>query len=286
MARKNYAVIFVTLVVLGIAIPILRWRHSQDPARGERSPSPVVVAAEDTDPEVQRSIDASLSQLPAAEDVRNLGKVQRPKGEGARFESTPGCSSRPVLLSLLRAPTLEALPCLWDAIDLNPHRVSVSAADRSRCEQFVRPYFKSIDTLRETANHAASKEFLRRVGDGDPSLPHLSRAAYIELLRKKAPGWVERASENGVFDNSKVPFAPALAFTFDVNLFRESGGTLYAARVVDMPSARPAYEAMAFANLELVRAIVAFGVAFEVLSPEEAADLLASMFNKFNEMIQ
>lgn len=281
LARQATVIVMLAVVLL----IVWNWGLSEPEARGAVMLRPVA-EAEPPSPEVERSIQESLSQLPSAEQIPKLEKARPGTSQTAGFVPTPGCSPRPVLLPLLKAPTLEALQCIWDGSDLNPHRVQVSAADRARCEEFVKSYLKSIDALRETANHAAMKEFRRRVASGDPSLPHLSWDAYLNILRRKCPSWVENATENGVPNKAKIPFAPNIAFSFDVGLFREAQGIWYAARVVDMGAARPAYEAMAFANLELIRAVLAFGVVFETLTQDEAMQLASALYLKFSEMIQ
>lgn len=233
--------------------------------------------------ESDQAIERALARLPS--EIGETARVSESPKPKSGFVPTTGCTSRKLLSSLLAAPREKLLKCIWDAADFNPRRVVVSAADREKCSQSLQAYLDSAAELRKIANHSAMGEFRQLVEQRNAGLPFISQDHYLAIVKKRAPRLLDDAMVDGVLDKGKVLFMPALAFDFDVNLFREAEGGWYSSRIADMSTARPAYEAMAFTSHELVRSIIHFCLTFGTLNPAEAEALNDSAHRMFNRMI-
>ena len=239
-------------------------------------------AAAEADETVRRAIE----RLPVVEElVDDIAKVAHEADGQARFVPTSGCTSKAMLPALMAAPKERELKCIWDARDFNPRGVLVGMAARQHCHRALLPYIEAAADLRRSANSAAMKEFQLLVEQRSPVLTFISLERYLEIARERAPDIVSRATVDGEIVLSKIGFAPGVAFDFEANLFRWGGDGWFGSRLVDMQTARPAYEAMAFTGLELVRAVIEFGLTFGTLTADEAEQLRAAAHQQLDSML-
>jgi hypothetical protein len=256
-----------------------------DPGTSAKPAGPVPLSSVETEPvggassQVEEIIKRALDRLPAHAAVTGGGQAPTPSESDATFAPTEGCTSEALLLSLISSPREHYLRCLWDSSDFNPRRVHVSQASREQCLKALDPYIKAASDCRRAASDAGMKEFGQHVAARSPGLPFISIERYVAILKARSPHLVDPSASI-----DKLPFIPSVAFDFEANLFRFAGDGWFGSRTVDMPTARPAYQAMAFTGLELARAAIEFGLAFGTITSDEADRLRDAALVKFDSM--
>jgi hypothetical protein len=233
--------------------------------------------------DVSGDVERVLLRLPESIDL----PLSHPKiVEGVQPLKSPApvdCGSLPILAKLMKWPRLRLLECLWTARDFNPNGVEITAAQRVMFIESLAPYLRAATELGHLASNAAMKEFRHHVKQRSPALPFISRRDYIERAKKRAPRLLSKG-EHGLLEVSR--FVPSIAFDFDANLTREVEGGWCGARMLDMPAARPAYEAMAFTSHELARSAVEFALTFGAISLAEADRMRERAAEIFESMTQ
>ena len=235
------------------------------------------------DREVDETIGRVLDRLPEVEGMAKM--VSRPE-RSTNYILTEGCTSRAMLRPLMAAPRENDLKCIWDAKDFNPRHVAVSESAREQCRVALQPFMDASAELRRVANRLAMNEFRQYVDQRSQGLPFVSLERYLAIMRERAPSLLRQATVGGEVVVNKVHFVPSLAFEFEAELFRFAGDGWFGARLADMRTARPAFEAMTFTGLELVRAVIEFALFFGTLSPEEAEQLRVAAVTQFEAMLR